>query len=114
MHFTRAWTLCGIGGGQLFMSRARIKYMNAIAWYLTVVEWSVHCLNGKKRLINRSEKCTLINDNTLIRLHGDNIAAEIEISSNIGLDRDQDAIPILYLRFEDLLRPANILLFWII
>ncbi len=68
----------------------------------------------KKRFITLSEKFKLINDNALIRLHGDNIAAEIEISSNIGLDADQDAIPILYLRFEDLLRRANILLFWII
>ncbi len=61
-----------------------------------------------------SEKFKLIDDSTLIRLHGDNSAAEIEISSNIGLDADQDAIPILYLRFEDLMRRANILLLWII
>ncbi len=67
-----------------------------------MVEWSVHCLNGKKV----SEKFKLIDDSTLIRLHGDKIAAEIGISSNIGLDADQDAIPILYLRFEDLLRRA--------
>ncbi len=76
-----------------------------------MVEWSVHCLNGKKRLIKLSGKLKLIDDGTLILLHGDNIAAEIEIYSNIGLDVGQDAIPILCLRFEDLLRRANILLF---
>ncbi len=85
--------------------------MSAIAWYLAVVKWSVHCLNGKKRNIKLSEKFKRINDIALIRLHGDNIAADIEISSNIGLDADQDATPILYLRFEEFMRRANILLF---
>ncbi len=68
----------------------------------------------KKRLIKLSEKFKLIDDSTLIRLHGDNIAAEIEIYSNIGLDADQDAILILYLHFDDLMRLDKLLLFWII